>query len=225
MDIAKFAAASALALACAGAAHANVISLNFVGLQNLEPIDNYYNGGTGGFGSGPGPNYGITFGSSSLAIISVDNGGTGNFNGAPSDTVAFFLSGPGDVMDVAGGFTTGFSFYYSAVVYPGSVSVFSGLDGTGTELATINLAVTPSGGGICNTSYCPWFPTGVTFAGTAESVVFGGSANFIGFDAITLGSSTPGVPEPSTWAMMLLGVAGLGATLRSTRRKPALETA
>ena len=28
----------------------------------------------------------------------------------------------------------------------------------------------------------------------------------------------PGVPEPATWAMMLVGVAGLGAALRSTRR-------
>jgi hypothetical protein len=33
-----------------------------------------------------------------------------------------------------------------------------------------------------------------------------------------------GVPEPATWAMMLVGFGGLGATMRS-RRKPALATA
>jgi hypothetical protein len=39
--------------------------------------------------------------------------------------------------------------------------------------------------------------------------VFGGSANHIGFD-ITLGSATPGAPEASTWAMLVMGFAGLG---------------
>jgi hypothetical protein len=29
---------------------------------------------------------------------------------------------------------------------------------------------------------------------------------------------TPGVPEPATWAMMLLGFGGLGAMLRSRRK-------
>ena len=35
-------------------ASANVITLTFEGLQNLEPIDNYYDGGFGGSGSAPG---------------------------------------------------------------------------------------------------------------------------------------------------------------------------
>ena len=85
-----------------------------MGLQDLEPILNYYDGGFGGLGSGPGPNDGITFGADSRALISADDGGTGDFNGAPYDTVAFFKTGPGDVMNVASGFTTGFSFFYSS---------------------------------------------------------------------------------------------------------------
>ncbi len=212
-------AALAAAFGVSSAANAS-ITLTFEGLQNLEPIANYYDGGLGGSGSGPGPNYGITFGSDSLAIISSNNGGTGNFNGQPSgDTVAFFLSGSGDVMDVAAGFTTGFSFYYSAIVYPGAVTVWSGLDGTGTELASLNLAVTPSGGAGCNLQYCPWFPTGVAFSGTAESAIFSGTANYIGFDNITLGSQVPGgAPELSTWAMMGLGFVGLGFAGYRARR-------
>jgi hypothetical protein len=35
--------------------------LTFEGLKNFEQVENYYNGGNGSLGSGPGPDYGITF--------------------------------------------------------------------------------------------------------------------------------------------------------------------
>lgn len=203
-------------------ATAGSIVLTFEGLQNYESVQNYYDGGLGGNGSGPGPNYGITFGSDSLAIVSgAVPGGSGNFSGAPTmPTVLFFLTGPGDVMDVPAGFDTGFSFFYSAVVYPGSVSVYDGLDGTGTLLASLDLPVTPSGGAGCTYgAYCPWAPIGVSFSGTAESVVFSGSANYIGFDNITLGSSTPvsSTPEPVSLILFstFLGAAGLARRWKS----------
>ena len=53
-----------------------------------------------------------------------------------------------------------------------------------------------------------------------SGMLTGGSANFIAFDNITLGSAIPGgVPELSTWAMMLIGFAGLGFAVRRSRRK------
>jgi hypothetical protein len=153
-------------------ATAGPIVLTFEGLQDNEPVANYYNGGTGGFGSGPGPNYGITFGSDSLAIISGANGGSGNFSGSPTmPTTAYFLTGPGDIMNVPAGFITGFSFFYSAINAPGTVSVYGGLDGTGALLAALDLPVTPSDAGTLGCPYgqfCPWFPVGVSFSGTAE---------------------------------------------------------
>jgi hypothetical protein len=39
---------------------------------------------------------------------------------------------------------------------------------------------------------------------------------FAGGESVTVGSS---VPEPSTWAMMLIGFAGLGFAFRQSRRK------
>jgi hypothetical protein len=186
--------------------------LTFEGLQNQEPIDNYYNGGLGGLGSGPGPNYGITFTSDSLAIIANSAGGTGNFEDNPSgNTIAFFLSGVGDTMNAASGFNTGFSFYYSALD-AGSVTVWSGLNGTGTELA--NIALNPTGNnGPSGAQYNVWDAIGVNFSGTAESAIFSGSANFIGFDDITLGSATAGtVPDNGGYVTdMIAGLSLAGA--------------
>ena len=198
---------------------ANVVTLTFEGLQDLEPINDYYNGGFGGMGSGPGPNYGISFTPDSLAIISKYNGGTGNFHGsmAPSpNSCAFFLSGAGDTMNVSAGFTTGFSFFYTAPIYPGTVTVWSGLNGTGSLLATLDLPLTPDTVNTTGEHYDGWMPAGVAFAGTAESAIFTGTANYIGFDNITLGSQTPGgVPDGGATALLLgIGVLCLAGLRR-----------
>jgi hypothetical protein len=50
---------------------------------------------------------------------------------------------------------------------------------------------------------------------TPGSTIYGPVTIGVSFDAVT------SVPEPATWAMMLVGFAGLGAALRSVRRNPA----
>ena len=210
----------AFALALGTTLNARTVeTLTFEGLQDEEPINNFYNGGTGGMGSSGGPNYGIAFTSDSLALISKDAGGTGNFSSMylPSGhTIGFFLSGAGDTMNVAAGFTTGFSFYYTSPYYVGTVNVYSGLNGTGTLLATLTLPETNPN--IGSYAYDDWQPSGVSFAGTAESAIFTGVANQVGFDNITLGSSTPTPSAPDGGATAsLLGLALLG--LAGLRRK------
>lgn len=213
--------AALVSVGAVSSASAVVITLDFEGLGDLESVGAFYAGGLGGNGSGPGTNFGITFSDNALAIIDSDAGGGGNFGGEPTpDTVLFFLQGAETYMNVAGGFDTGFSLFYSAINDPGFVNVYDGPNGTGNILATLGLPVTPSDGGDPFGSFSPFYPVGVSFAGTAASVGFGGVADQIGFDNITFGTDTPpvdpndpptnGVPDGGTTALLLgLGLLGL----------------
>jgi hypothetical protein len=207
-------------------AEANVITLTFAGLNGngAEAVENYYNGGTGSLGSGPGPNYGISFTPNGI-VCNPTPYGTCNTAGLPAGSQAlYFLSGSAATMDVPAGFTTGFSFEYTAPFTTGTfVNVWSGLDDSGTLLATIVLPETPpsSGPGCFGQPFCPYEVAGITFAGVAMSADFGGATDAVAFSDITLGSATPGIPEPAAWTLMLMGFGGLGAAMRARRRTTA----
>jgi hypothetical protein len=165
--------------------------LTFEGLKNDELVSNYYNGGLGSLGTGPGPNYGITFGSGTMANITELAGGTYRTSNHPSGiTDVGFISGAGVIMNVPAGFTTGFSFYYTAPYKGGTIDIFDGLDGGGARLATIQVPTTAS---TCGPEpYSCYVPKGIAISGVAKSVNFSGVANYVGFDNITVGSVTPG---------------------------------
>lgn len=213
----------AIGLGCAlaamnGMANAAVTTLTFEGVGNQASVNDFYNGGTDSAGNS-GTNYGINFSAASLGLIDSDAGGTGNFANEPSaSTVLFFLTGSAATMNVAAGFDTGFSFFYSGF-QDSFVNVYSGLNSTGTLLATIGLPTNFNNGscvGDPTGQACHWDPIGVTFTGIAHSVDFGGAANQVGFDNITLGSATPGsaTPEPAAWTLMIGGFGLVGSALR-----------
>ena len=60
-----------------------------------------------------------------------------------------------------------------------------------------------------------------TGASTTLSFAFRQDPNFFSLDNISVTAVTDAVPEPGTWAMMLIGFAGAGMALRR-RRRPAM---
>jgi cysteine-rich repeat protein len=154
----------------APAAAVGPVVLDFEGLADSESVANFYAGGTGGNGSGPGPNLGVSFESNAFARASANN------------TYMLFSSGPATLIDVPAGFETGFSLLYIAL-FPGQIVIYSGAGGTGTALGSFALPITAS-----TSSFTP---VGIAFTGIAKSVEFAGTADYIAFDNVTLGSETP----------------------------------
>lgn len=194
--------------------------LNFNGLQNGQQVLNFYNGS----GLPATPNYGVTFSSNFFGLISAYNGGSGNFLSTPTTTPAIWIGNAATgapatgVMNVANGFTGGINFFFTAGFangQTGTVTVWSGANGTGTVLATITLGNNDGSCGIFP-AYCNWSNVGATFTGTAHSVTFSGPANELGLADITIGSNSTAVPEPSS--IYLIGTGIIALSLGKMRR-------
>ena len=218
--------AAASGLACAiGTAQADVVVLNFEGINATYPsgfaqVLDFYNGGASSDGTS-GVNYGVQFTDNALAIclntpgVSCSNTSRGGVAPGSELGALFWLNGPETYMNYAAGFENGFAFNYAAPNTPGSVSVYDGLNGTGTLLATLDLGLTPSTcGSEYSALYCPFVAAGVNFDGVARSISFAGTANYIVFDDVTFGSAVPGIPEPSTYALFGIGLVGLAFASR-----------
>jgi hypothetical protein len=190
-------------------ANANPLDfLNFNYLKNGQQVGNFYDGGS----SNPGvPNLGVTFSSSFYGLHSEFSNGGGAFLQDVTQTPIIFMEGATGsqvtgFMNVAGGFTTGIDFIYTAA-FQQTATIWSGTSGTGTVLATISLAANDAS---CSNVgyYCNWSDAGVRFSGTAKSVTFSGPANTMGLTDITLGNSATAIPEPSSIYLLGIGIAG-----------------
>lgn len=212
-----------LTLAMTSAAVADVIVLNFEGPapQNYPidpgfgPIGNYYAG------------LGVTFSDNALALCLntanhyCSNTSRGGLGDPTSQTGGlFFLEGSETFMNYVGGFSTGFSLFYTAIHSGGSLNVYDGPNGTGNVLATLSLPTTVSSCDLVvyDAGFCPFVPVGVSFSGTAYSIGFAGVGNQIVFDDVTFGSVTPGVPEPASMVLLGSGLLGLAGRLRKKLR-------
>jgi hypothetical protein len=184
---------------------------------SFEQILDYYDGGADENGA-IGPSDGIVFGSDALSVL---NYPLNNIANEPDGGGAsmFFLAGPGDIMDVAAGFTNGFSFYETAE-YVGTAKIYSGLDATGVLLASVSLPVSYDD---ALPNFDVWTPVGVHFSGTAESVDFSGTADYIAFADVTLGSDVPqignSVRDEGGLSIEVLAAVALTGAVWTTRRR------
>jgi hypothetical protein len=190
MKVSRLVVPMILSLGFGMVASADPITLTFQGgppgesgLQPGENLNSYFNGGFAtsnplGYPvdtSGPGPNYGIVANGLQISMsadpdpyLIVPNG----IVVAPSEpnpaTSAY--------LDAAGGFINDLSYSYTEINHgPGTISVYSGLDGQGALLGSSSIY------GTCiivspydNLPYCWSVSADLAFQGTAESIGFTG---------------------------------------------------
>jgi len=164
-------------------------AVTFGGLKNLEFIQNFYNGGTGSLGSGPGKDFQLQFTSNAQVIVQAAKGGSGNFINNPGGfPVMFFQTGTNVTMTATSGVGVALWFSYSAL-QPGTATVYDGPNGTGNILASTTLNPNDAG---CNTyAMCVWSAVGVPLSATASSIRFSGVGNYLAIGTIHLGQSLP----------------------------------
>jgi len=206
----KLTLASALVagLLSATGATAATVNLDFSGATSNASVNNFYNGGTDSQGAS-GTNYGVSFAPSVLDLT--NDADFTYFTNGPSNSAIYV--NPGDVagvMNISSGFGGGLELSYSSLGVT-TVSIWSGLNGTGTE-QTFTLA---SNDDSCVSGACAWTTTLLNFAGIAKSVEFGSNEG----QALYTNIGYAPVPLPASGLLLLFGSAGLG--LFGKRRRAA----
>lgn len=194
------AAATTLVLAITPALAQTTVTLDFEGAAGyVNAIAEFYNGGTDSLGQS-GPNLGISF---TNAAVALSNDVLGPYySNAPSPLTVMFAFDTTAVMNVAAGFIDRLTFSYASNANTlDAVNIYSGLNATGTLLASASLFGNASLA--CTDSpYCRFDLTSVKFAGLGQSISFGGNAPGVLYDNVTVTT----VPEPSTYLMLALGL-------------------
>jgi hypothetical protein len=175
---------------------ASAVVLTFEGLNDRSSVGNFYNGGTGG-------NFGITF-NNSYAATETAAGGSAPYITEPSrvTSISFYdreySAWNTGGMNVADGFITELSLFYSSPQVPVTVTIYDDVYGSGNILTSFVLtAALPA--------YSSFTPVTIPFTGTAYSVTFAGSNSSL--PAVYDNISLIPAPEPST--ALLFGTGAL----------------
>lgn len=236
----KFAVAAAfVALALTGAAKAAVtVTPELAGVQNttanlaFKGVETFDNASAGGFTSQFGSN-GYYQGVYSLVVpggkeSQLRINGADVYGGAGGDgKYAVTFEQPGYQLD----FSTSahavnyFGLWISAIDDNNSLKIYSG--GQTYDFSPPTLISQLNASYFNNPNANQHWNAGekyvfVNFQSTApiEKIVFGGFGGGFESDNHTVGFAA--VPEPATWAMMIIGFGAIGSALRSNRRRAAL---
>jgi hypothetical protein len=207
------AALACLPLLIAAPAQAAVVSVTFDSVSSFASIGTHYAGGTDSDGVA-GANLGVSFG---LDALGLKNDALGPyFSNAPSPAGVMTVVGPAATMNVPAGFSNLSFFYSSNAAIADAIEVWSGLDGTGTRLASLSLANNAQAGGCSDTAFCNFSSLSTALVGSLGfSVSFGKAASAAAFDNLSL--TVPGtVSEPGSVPIVALG---LGLAALATRRR------
>jgi hypothetical protein len=219
---------------------ANATTLVFNQLVNGVQIQNYFNGGAASNGA-IGPNDGVVFSPNANEQRqgfngNAPSGGTGKFENNPSglNGVLYFpfSSSTTSYLNDASGFTSlsfGYSLLNNSSAFDDTVAVYSGLSGTGIELASLSLTPnstavscvgspsTSTSGASAKDEFCTWSTASVSNFGVAQSILFGptGSSNLqdIEFDDVQV------TPLPAAFPLFATGLGAVGLLAWLRKRK------
>jgi hypothetical protein len=221
-----YSAAALLSVAPITAAHASEQVISF-------DQGNYCNGG-----ELCANNAAIDAGYGSTNQVTVGMGGL--YDGYPTGPMFYYERGFGDLVGVAYGNKGSVDFRTSSRITISALSGFEvrlksfdlGCFGGAANCQSANYSVQPGGGPLVRGSISTGYPghSTVTFGTGYGNVIdlFFGSGENVGIDNITYDVRpivAAGVPEPATWAMMILGFGMVGGAMRRRKSRAALSYA